>query len=321
MNPSGRLPSVAFLWISLLFATTASAALGERAGVTGSLALELNGSPVGYIRSAGGGDVRADVITDAMGAFPKKHLGAAKVADLRLELGPDMDKAVYDWVAASWSGKYSRSSGALLSVNFDSNVMARREFSNASLVETSIPDLDASSKDAGYVTVTLRPEMVRLSKGAGMVSPSLGGRARPWMVSNFRVEIPGLDCSKVKKVAGFTVKTDPDRAIVFPNIVLTFPESSADSWIEWHKYFVVDGLNGDGSEKNGAIVFLAGDMGTEIGRVALSNIGISSLRFDNPEGASNMIRTVTAELYCESMSFTWTGGSGGNVLNTRILIR
>src|SRR5262245_17717989 len=125
------------------------------------------------------------------------------------------------------------------------------------------------------------------------------------MASNFRVEIPGLDCSRVRKVDSFTVKSYPNKNLDFPTLTLTLPES----WIAWHKSMVVDGMNGDSSEKNGAIVFLAADMSTEIGRVSLSNLGISSLKFDSPGGAS-MIRTVTAELYCEGMAFQWTGGSG-----------
>lgn len=322
MNGARRFLSISFaLVVAGAVVSSAAVAQEARRGVMGSLALELNGSSVGFLRGAEGGDVRAEVITQAMGWFPKKQLAQPTVEDLKLELGPDMDKAVYDWIAASWKGNFSLANGAVMQVNYDSNVLARREFSSASVVGTTIPALDASSKDPGYLMLAIHPESVRMTKGGGTVSPTLGGRSRPWITSNFRVDIPGLDCSRIKKVGGFTVTIQPKGSIQFPNLKLTMAESSAESWIAWHKSFVVDGLNGDNSEKDGAIIFLAADMGTEIGRISLSHLGISSLTFDNPEGASNMIRTVTAELYCEGMAFQWTGGSGGNVLNTRTLIR
>ena len=237
MNRARRLASISFaLAVTGAMFLSPSAASAQRA-VSGAIALEVNGTQVGFLRSAEGGEVKGNVVSD-LGSL-KKHLGTTKVEDLSLELGPDMNKSIYDWVAMSWKGTSSPASGAVLLVNYDSNVMARREFSSATIGETTIPELDALSKEPGYVKVTLRPQSVRTVKGAGLVSPTLGGK-KAWLTSNFKVELPGLDCTKVRKVDGFTVKMNPTQ---FPDLRLTLPESSAETWIAWKRENEIDHVN------------------------------------------------------------------------------
>lgn len=68
--------------------------------------------------------------------------------------------------------------------------------------------VDASSKEPVYLTVKFQPELTRCKKGSGKVvaSPAITTtQQKIWTSSNFRLEISGLDCTKVKRVDSFTV--------------------------------------------------------------------------------------------------------------------
>jgi hypothetical protein len=110
--------------------------------------LEMDSTPQGPLQSWGGGDAEGDVVIESgfQGAFPKKHIGQVRFSDLVLEFGAGMNPAVYDWIAGAWEGKQRLVSGAVLSVDYNMNVVARQEFSGA-LVKTTLSALDASGKE------------------------------------------------------------------------------------------------------------------------------------------------------------------------------
>jgi hypothetical protein len=292
-----------------------------RRSVGGAVALEWNGSQVGFLRSAEGGDVEAEVMTTvSQGSFAKKQVSGIKINDLTLQIGPDMEKPIYEAIAASWQGTTSLANGAVLMVAYDSKVMSRREFSSAKIVATTFPALDGTSKEPAAMTVVLQPEGARVVKGAGTVQPTIGGNSKAWLPGNFRLEIPGLDCTHVRKIDGFTVKVGT-KSVEFPNLEVTLNESNAETWAAWLKSFVIDGNNGESAEKTGSIVFFGSDAQTELGRISLFNLGISGLKYDAVGAGAGPIRTVTAQLYCERMALQWTGGAGAGALQTRTLLR
>jgi hypothetical protein len=131
---------------------------------------------------------------------------------------------------------------------------------------------------------------------------------KPFVLSHFRLELDGLDCSHVTKIDSFTVEVQADvtsAGIVFPDLRVTVAAdgAAAATWQSWFTDFVVDGRNEDALEKSGAIVFLAPDLHGEIARVTLHNVGISALR-RVPLGAGDAVRRLAADLYCERMELT-----------------
>jgi hypothetical protein len=308
--------------VGVMAATVSANGQELRRSVGGAVALEWNGSQVGFLRGAEGGDVAAEVMTTvSQGSFAKKSVSGIKINDLTLQIGPDMDKPIYEAIAASWQGTTSLASGAVLMVAYDSKVMSRREFSSAKIVATTFPALDATSKEPAAMTVVLRPEGARVVKGAGTVQPTMGGNSKAWLPGNFRLEIPGLDCTHVRKIDALTVKMTPGKSVEFPNLEVTLNESNAETWAAWLKSFVIDGNNGESAEKTGSIVFFGSDAQTELGRISLYNLGISGLKYDALGAGAGPIRTVTAQLYCERMALQWTGGAGAGALQTRTLLR
>jgi hypothetical protein len=148
--------------------------------------------------------------------------------------------------------------------------------------------------------------------------------------SNFRLTIDGLDCTKVSKIDAFTIKQttvtddigdardylkEPGK-IEFPNLKITLPEASSESWLRWYEDFVIRGNNSDDKEKSGRLVFLDSTRTTELAEIRFFNLGIRALRADPPDpdnqpvggvGTSPLVPSAQAELYCERMEFRYLG--------------
>lgn len=305
----------------------------RRAYVGGTATLELQGSPVGFLRSASGGDLEGDVVTSPGSTGFNKHISGIHVTDLVLEVGAGMEPAVYDWIAAAWDAKATRGSGAVAVADYNFNVIARKEFQDGLITETSLPALDAASKDPAFLTVRVAPERVRISKGGGTVPSTLATKQRPWQANSFRLEIPGLDCTRVRRIEPLRIGTRIARdevgnvrttanqptATSVSDLVITMPEAYADTWRDWVQQFLVQGQYDDSQEKNGDLVLLGPDMQSEVARVHLYGLGISSLKQARAESA-DAIRNVTATLYCERAALEWKGG-GGAVMNVRVFGR
>jgi hypothetical protein len=269
--------------------------------------LRLNGVDAGLLRSVDGGRITADVIvgTGSKG-FRPKQLGPPRIEPFTVECDLSMDQAIYDWIALSWTDVDARRDGSILEADHSFNVRTERQFRDALISEVTISELDISlTKETAYLAVKFQPDLIKLTNGQGKLS----GRAAAmnWHKKDFRLEIAGLDCTKVSRIDPFTVKriaTEP--GIDFPSLKITLPEASAQTWNEWHQDFVINGNNSDAYERSGALVFLASNGVAELGRINLFNLGIFKIGPNGDVSARQHpanIHLLTAELYCERMDF------------------
>jgi tail tube protein gp19 len=293
----------------------------------GHYTLELDGAPAGLLQNVEGGDMKAEVHSGGTGGpYANKRIGQLEFSPFRFQVGADMAPSFYDWITASWDAKVPRRHGAVLMVDASSQVTERREFRDAVLTETSFPAFDTSSKDPAYISVRMEPEQIRTSKGSGSV-PAAPKTQRPWTVNSFRLDIAGLDCSRVQKIEPFTVKqavknvslgdqrvpTKEATLLTFSDVVVTLPNAAADTWQAWTKSFLVDGKNDDSQEKIGDLILLGPDAKAEIARIHLFGLGIKSLA---RQTAANQPGVLVATMYCERAALEWKGGAGG-VVKTR----
>lgn len=295
-----------------------------RSYVAGNFSLVLDDIKCGFIKSVDGGGITAEVISEAVGPsyYVKKHIGQPKYEDFLLQIGLAMGKPVYDWIAASWNGNYQRKDGAIVAVDYKMEAKSQQEFFNALITETTIPACDGASKDPAYLTVKFAPEYTRVTKASGKVGTTVSKQQKLWLPSNFRLEIDGLDCSKVNKVDSFTVKQvavtddigdardylkEPGK-LEFPNLKITLAESASETWYDWHADFVIKGNNDESKEKNGSLVLLSPNRQTELARINFFNLGIFKIASDKAEANADQIKRVKAELYCERMEFVVGGG-------------
>ncbi|MFB3922925.1 MAG: phage tail protein [Terriglobia bacterium] len=292
-----------------------------RAYAAGNFLLTLDGVKCGFVRSVEGGGVQAEVINETTGAsyFVKKHIGQPKYEDVTFDLDFRLGKNIYDWISASWMADYSRKNGSIVAADYQMNATSEREFKNALVTETTIPAMDATSKEPAYMTIKIAPEYTRLGKSSGKLSMAMSkGDQKLWLPTNFKLDIDGLDCSRVTKVDAFTIKQktvgnqvgeardylkEPGK-LEFPNLRISISEISAPSWIDWHEDFVIKGNNGEPQEKNGSLIFYTPNLKQELGRIKFYHLGIFRLGGPSSESAAQ-VQQLTAELYCERMEFQY----------------
>jgi hypothetical protein len=295
-------------------------AIAKRAYVASHFALELDQTGlVGFLNEVEGGNLKADVIEFQSGNTGEilKSLSRLRFEDIHLQIGLAMEqRSTTDH--RSWAKNYQRKNGAIVATDFNYEKKARREFHQALISEVTVPKLDAASKEPGYLDVTLTTEETDTKGDAGTIQPAANAKQKLWTTANFRLEIDGVDCTKVNKIDSFTVKQQiiefqegqeripikvPGK-LEFPNLVITFNAASGPSWLSWFTSFVIQGNNGSDKEKTGRIVFLVA--GSQVGarrRSSCSAVGIYKLLdgvFDPVNEPSAMMQ---AELYVEQMAF------------------
>jgi hypothetical protein len=301
--------------------TPVASPIAERSYVAGNFFLTLDGSNAGFVKAIDGGYITADVIDQSLGAsggFTKKHIGSPKYEEFSLRVGFSMSKAFYDWIAASWKMNYTRHDGSVILADFEYIARSARDFEDAILTETGIPECDASATELGYLTVNFQPEFIKYVAGSGENINFDQRQQKLWVASNFRLEIDGVDCTRVNKIDAFTIKQGvvsdslgsardlqlKPAAPVFPNLKVTFSQVSLPSWMDWFQSFVVQGNNSDAQEKNGRLQLLTPDLGTTLAEIKFFNVGIFKLE-QQPSADSNALARWAAELYVERMEFTY----------------
>jgi len=297
---------------------------GDRSYVSGGFTLNVGGADCGFLRSMDGGAISAEVINEPAGPtyFVKKHIGQPKYEDVTVQLGFNMAGPVYDWIRQSWAMSYERKDCAITVLDRSFAPKSRREFSRCLITETTIPACDGSSKEPAYITLTFAPELTReVYPSSAKAAADLGkNQQKVWLPSNFRLDIDGLNCAHVNKIDSFTIRQtavtdeigdardylkEPGK-LEFPNLRITFAEADAQTWIDWHKGFVIDGNNDESFEKTGTLVFLSPDLKTQLAKITFHNLGIYKLGPDKSEANADQIKRMVAELYCERMEFDYT---------------
>jgi len=298
-------------------------ATDTRTSISSSYILSLNGKEAGALKSVVGGGATADVVSLRTGSttFARKNISGVKYDPVELQAGLSLSQEFYDWIAAMWAGKDKHTNGALIEMDARSRPVQEQQFFNALIMETTIPALDAAaSKEAGYLGIKFQPEYTRNAKSTGesMGRPN-AEKKKTFLLSNFRLELSGLNCSGIRKIDSFTVRQELHSVevgngrdhqvepgnIEFPNLKISLAENTAQTWLDWHEDFVIKGKCDDAHEKSGALIFLAPNM-SELFRINLKQVGIFRLMRDKYEASIEKIRPFTAELYCEQMELVFS---------------
>lgn len=286
-------------------------AFAQRAVVTSRLQVVMGGSAVAAQRFEGG-DAVAEVVGEKGGpdAALLRRIGSVSYETIAFDVGLDSFR---DTVQATLAGRSTRLNGSLDEADFDGDIVRSRTFENALITEIGFPALDAGSKNVAYLSLRLSPEAVRTQKAGGGIKAAPSVKQRPFVSSNFRVELQGLDCSRVSKVDAIVIKQTAARergdrrdarlatALELPNLRMTVSGPTADALLAWHEDFVVRGMNDASKEKTGSIVFLNAARDVEILRLELGGVGIFAMRREPAETNSDRIRHFVAEMYVESI--------------------
>ncbi|MEN6578298.1 MAG: phage tail protein, partial [Phycisphaerales bacterium] len=269
-----KLALLALVVVSMLLGSVSGAK--DRSYVAWQSTLILDGANCGSLKSVDGGAISAEVIQEPAGPalFVKKHIGQPKYGEFSLQAGLGNAPALYEWIQQSWAMKPTRKSGSIVVMDQNLTPKSERQFLNALLTETTIPAMDGSSKEPAYLTIKFSPEVIRAMAPTTKFEPAGDTtQQKLFLPCNFRLEIDGIDCTKVSRVESFTVKQtavtddigdardyarEPGK-LEFPNLKITVAEAAAQPFAAWHEDFVIQGNNDDSREKGGSLSLLSPD--------------------------------------------------------------
>lgn len=295
----------------------------HRAYTAGHFELTLDGvvTPA-YLKSVEGGFMKLNSSDVQGGADPIriKHTTTREVESMTWDIGMSEVNALMLWIAQSWRREFNRKSGHIIHADANYKAQLLHNFYDALIEEVSFPELNASSKDALFLKVKVRPERIELIDGdqAKIAAPDQR-KQKLWQASAFRLTLDnGLDMSKVFKIDGFTIKqgiktltagrshrqTFPElepTKIEFPDLKIHMSMAHAGSVLEWYKMVVIEGLPETEFETTGAIEFLGPDRTKVIGKVNLYGVGIKSFSLGKSEANSDQVKRCSFDLYVSHM--------------------
>jgi hypothetical protein len=293
-----------------------------RTYVTSNYFLTIDGVKTGFIKTARGGGISAQVINETAGSVPyvMKHIGQPKYEPLSIALGFSNSKAPYEWIKATWGGSNQRKNVSVDETDAQSQSKSSRAYSGCLITETTIPAMDGTSKEPAYLTLKTGCESMREVQASNIDTGKYGkNEQKVFLPSNFKLEIDGLDCTRVKKIDAFTVKRlitsdstgqardsqkQPDK-IDFPDLKITLAGAGAASWKQWFDDFVVKGNSSQAKEKSGTLTLLTPNAQKMLARIHFFNMGIHRLEPTAVEANSESAASLTVELYVERMEFEY----------------
>ena len=149
----------------------------------------------------------ADVTNVMLGSdlIARKHLGPAKYEEFTIQFGFLWRRALYDWIEKSWSNSPEKKDGSVIVTDNKLRSQTQRDFFNALITETTIPTMDVSSKEAASLTLKFASERISSKKSSGkaIAKPA---KEKKSLSANFRLEIAGVDCTRVSRIESFSVK-------------------------------------------------------------------------------------------------------------------
>lgn len=281
---------------------------------SGRYVISFKETPAGYLAAYEGGDIRGEVAEFKAGGATssKKQITRVNIAPIEMEFSLGSGELLIGWMNEMIKGNAPRRDGSITTADRNLNAVSKLAFSGALIQEVSFPDLDGSSKLAGKIKLTVAPAGVQRQPANGKVSGPALKLSKPWLSSNFKVSIPGIDASRVRKVEGFTIKQNvtqfrsgSDRStsiapgrLEVPNLVLQVSEAFAKDFYDWHEDFVIAGHSADSNEKQLTLALTA-PTGEALFTLKFSNVGILSVAPIRSSPASDEMRMVRVELYAE----------------------
>jgi len=295
--------------------SSSQAATAYRTYSAAKFGLAIEGVDAGLVSRLSGGSPTADVVIERPAAENTvgKHVAGVKYEDITFSTDLS-SKPLSDWISATLKSQFVRKNGSVVAADLNYRVVEELQFFNALISAVTFPALDGASREAAAVTVSIGPEYTRPKAGSGGTIGTSSRLQKRWLASNFKFEMTGLDGSRVSHIDPITIAQkstenpagelrDYEKApagLVIPNVVLTLPEASGQTWAAWLDDFLVKGNNSNDKERNGSIVYLDDTRQTELARLNLFNCGIIRLA-SKAENAVEGIRRLQAELYCERM--------------------
>jgi len=289
----------------------------ERPNTGGHLSLDIMGANAGFLKKFDGLQMEADVVSTDLGPanIQKKHVANSRWTPAKATIGIGMAKELSAIIQQAFAAQQKPFDGALHVADFNYRIRSSLTFTGAIMTSVTVPKLDGSSKNAAYFDLEWEAEMVRWIKGDNsVIRRPVATAQKAWLSSNFRFEMGGLPCHRVATIHSFTwrcaVAREPigrltrrPARVTVPNIAVEVSMADYDAWFQAAKKWFVDGAHEEKDEMTGAIVLLAPDLKTELGRLTLKQCGFAKFTHGAFEANSEAVARFSCEFYVEEMEF------------------
>ena len=218
-----------------------------------------DGKLLGYPERADGGLAIGTVVP--AGLKEKKHVGNVKYDNITFVCTSSMEPFVVNCFKSLrvLAGATERKSGSIVYLSRDGEFHRKLAFSEAMISAVKFPALDAASKDAAKIMISLAPTRTIHTQASGSLSAEVtkatSAYSEPptaalWSSSNFKVEIAGLDnaCSYIQRVEPLCVSKiimdrDSGRMLEVPrldcsDLIVTLPIRHAKEFMEWYTVII-----------------------------------------------------------------------------------
>jgi hypothetical protein len=285
----------------------------------GQFGMQLDGARVSsFIKSIEGGFLKANVTDEPIGAhaYHVKHLSTREIEPISVELGLSGTRNVLAWIQESWNKRFTRRSGQLAHADFDMKAKFEHDFTDALIMETSFPALDAMSREPGYLKLKFQPEAVATKMvSSSRILGEVHSQQKMWSNSAFRVALNGVDLTQVNKIDPITIKQgvralhigsammpeiEPTK-VEFPDVSLYMGLEFAKSVLGWHEATVKNGGLDTKEQKSGSIEFLTPDRKSVLFQIKLFEVGIKGFSVVRSEGRQEAIKRAKVDLYVGRM--------------------
>lgn len=255
-----------------------AAAAGQPAFTAGRFSFEIDGINCGRIAGADGGRLEGNVVVQDQAPgelFRHKQVAGVKYEDITIQVGAGMGAGMYDWMQSSFEKGSTPRHISVVSYDASGNEKSRRGATRAFISSVTVPMLDRSSYEPAYLAVNLSAAKYITSlpqHGTLTQAPP----QKHWLPSNFKLDIKGLETSRVAKIDSFTWKcsiaADGSTLLSVSDLGVTIPRADLSLWQPWFKNM----LGGANDERDGTLtIFPAG--GGAVLTFSFSNLGLYDL--------------------------------------------
>jgi len=305
----------------IALAGSATAAEQRTYSMTGA-AVTIDGmSPFVAKRVSGGSGVGNIVVENAAasGQFRKKHLAGVKYEDLSLGITGLPSPAITAWLNQALLGARAEKGGYVSLADAQMNESSRLTWFQALVSKVELPELDASSKNAGEFKLTLSPQRTARSGSGGKVTSAISNaKQKVFMTNNFKVTVDGLDLTFVNHIDPLAIRfkssTNPvgeqrdyektPGTVDVSNLVFTIDAARASTLLAWYDSFVTKGESTQEKERSGKIEYLSPDLKTVLFTVGLNGLGLVRLDLEPIEAGKETAPRLRAEMYVESVTLS-----------------
>ncbi len=275
-------------------------------------AFSIDGAAPEEIPSADGGEIRGVVVQEApVNNRVGKHLDTIAYEEIAISLGANQSPGIYAWIQSMLDGNPQPKNGSIVAVDGRGKPRNQIRFTAGRITEVAFPALDARSRVAAELAVTIEPGGLTPREPASSLAPPSRAKQKAWFSSNFRLNIDGLPSAtaRVNKIESITIKqsfTYPDgpqsitaSPLDVSDLVFYCPEEFAEPFRAWAREFIVQN---SGGERIATLEFLAPDRKTVFFTLLLSGLGIYGCGLEGDALKTASSRVVKVELYCENVS-------------------